>query len=187
MAAVLELLGRGGYRSLNIKAVADRAKVPRTTVYRRWPSKQHLVADAILSEMGERPAADTGTIRGDLASVVNSLQRAFSGPVGLALPALVSDMANHSELAAMIRHRVLDVRRQSMRDALTRASSRGELREGLDVELLLDMLTGPFYFRTLFGHARIDRRMAAKIVEYILLTAQRHRPKRPIPGQGRRG
>lgn len=186
MSAVLQLLGRGGYRSLTIKAVADLADVPRTTVYRRWPSKQHLVADAIVSEMGVRPAEDTGTLRGDLASVVNSLLRAFSGPVGLALPALVSDMADDSELATVIRRRVLDVRRQSMRDALTRASARGELREGLDVELLLDMLTGPFYFRTLFGHGRIDRRMAVKIVDYILHTAQPNRPITTIPRAGRR-
>jgi AcrR family transcriptional regulator len=170
---VLTILREGGYRTLSIKAIATHAGVPRTSIYRRWPSKQHLVADAVVSEMGEHPAPDTGSTRGDLLAVVKSLLRAFSGPLGFALPALVSDMAKDSELAIVIRAQVLDVRRQSMRQALNRAKLRGDVAHSLDTELLLDMLTGPFYFRTLFGHARIDRRMANRIVEYVL-NAARH-------------
>ena len=122
--------------------------------------------------MGENPAADTGSTKDDLMAVVRSLQRAFSGPVGLALPALVSDMARDSELAAVIREKVLDVRRQSMRAALTRARARGDIAGDQDLDLLLDMLTAPFYFRTLFGHARMDRRMANEVVEYVLRAAR---------------
>ena len=171
-SAVLAMLREGGYRTLNIQAIAIRAGVPRTSIYRRWPSKQHLVADAVVTEMGADPAEDTGSTRGDLLAVVKSLLRAFSGPLGLALPALVSDMAKDSELASVIRAEVLDVRRQSMRQALSRAKARGDVAHDLDIELLLDMLTGPFYFRTLFGHARMDRRMANGIVEYILNAAK---------------
>lgn len=55
-----------------------------------------------------------------------------------------------------------------MREAFGRAVARGEARADLDVELILDMLTGPFYYRTLFGHARISYRMAHEAVEYVL-------------------
>jgi len=164
-------LNDGGYGTLSIQAVAKCAHVPRSSVYRRWPSKQHLVAHAIVAEMGDNPAADTGNIEKDLRAVAESLLRAFSGPLGRALPALVSDMANDSGLASLIRRRVLDVRRESMRKALTRARLRGDIAPRLDLELFLDMLTAPFYFRTLFGHARIDRQMAKHIVQYALRAA----------------
>lgn len=60
-----------------------------------------------------------------------------------------------------------------MREAFARARRRGETREGLDLEVLLDMLTGPFYYRTLFRHAPITRRMTRDVVEYVMRIAAR--------------
>jgi hypothetical protein len=77
-------------------------------------------------------------------------------------------MAEDAELAETIRQEVLAARRKSMREALARATARGEIRPDLDMELVLDMLTGPFYFRTLFGHAPLSRRMSREIVDYVL-------------------
>jgi hypothetical protein len=77
-------------------------------------------------------------------------------------------MANDADLAEAIRKEVLGIRRRSMREAFARAVARGEIRGDFDVELILDMLTGPFYYRTLFGHARITNRMAHEAVEYVL-------------------
>jgi Tetracyclin repressor-like, C-terminal domain len=72
------------------------------------------------------------------------------------------------DLAVTIRREVLDERRRSMRAAFARAQARGEAHGGLEIELLLDMLTGPFYYRALFGHAPITRRMAHDVVEHVL-------------------
>jgi len=80
-------------------------------------------------------------------------------------------MTHDLELADIIRRQVLETRRRSMRAAFGRAVARGEARAGLEVELLLDMLTGPFYYRALFGHVSISRRMAEDIVEYVLRIA----------------
>jgi hypothetical protein len=118
--------------------------------------------------MGATPAADTGDLRGDLNAVAETLLRAFGGPLRQALPGLVADMANDPELGEAIRKEVLAIRRRSMRRALARAVARAEIRGDFDVELILDMLTGPFYYRALFGHARISRRMAQEAVEYVL-------------------
>ena len=63
---------------------------------------------------------------------------------------------------------MLAPRRQSMREALQRARARGEARRSVDTELLLDLLAGPFYFRTLFGHARVDRRLTRGVVDQVL-------------------
>jgi Tetracyclin repressor-like, C-terminal domain len=77
------------------------------------------------------------------------------------------------ELAETFRREVLDARRKSMRAAFARGGARGEVRGNLELELLLDMLTGPFYYRVLFGHAPISRRMASDVVEYVLRIARR--------------
>jgi AcrR family transcriptional regulator len=173
VSAVLKTLRQGGYRAVTLEGIARRVKRARTSLYRRWPSKRHLVAYSVLSELGARPAADTGTLRRDLRAAVATLQRAFAGPLRLALPGLVADMAHDVELADIIRREVLETLRSSMRAAFARASKRGEVRAGLEIELLLDMLTGPFYYRALFRHAPISRGMADDVVENVLRMAAR--------------
>jgi AcrR family transcriptional regulator len=175
VAAILSTLRDGGYSAVTLDGIARKIKRARTSLYRRWPSKRHLVAYTVLSEMGASPAADTGTLRGDLRATVGTLLRAFSGPLRQALPGLVADMAHDVELAETLRREVLDARRRSMRAAFARAKARGEARDDLEIEVLLDMLTGPFYYRALFGHAPISRRMASDIVEYVLRIAAPHK------------
>jgi len=169
---VLNALKRRGYRSVTIEGIARQVGRARSSLYRRWPSKRHLVAYAVVSEMGDNPAANTGHIRGDLEAAVGTLLRAFVGPLGQALAGLASDMAQDPALASIIRQEVLAPRRKSMREALERAQIRGEIRRDCDVELVLDMLTGPFYFRTLFGHVPITRETARLVVEYVLRVVQ---------------
>jgi AcrR family transcriptional regulator len=172
VAAVLITLQRGGYGAVTMEGIARKVKRARTSIYRRWPTKRHLVAYAVVSEMGENPAADTGRLRGDLEAAVETLLKAFHGPLGQALPGLVADMARDLELAETIRSQVLATRRDSLREAFVRARARGETRADLDVELLLDMLTGPFYYRILFGHAPITLRSTRTAVDYVLRVAQ---------------
>src|SRR5271170_2011985 len=79
---VLKTLKSGGYRAVTIDGIAKKVGRARSSLYRRWPSKRHLVAYAVLNELGENPAADTGNIRDDLEAVVGTLLRAFHGPLG---------------------------------------------------------------------------------------------------------
>lgn len=168
VSAVLNALKNGGYRSVTTDGIAREVGRARTSNYRRWPSKRKLVAYAVVNEMGDRPSADTGSIRGDLESAVTTLVRAFAGPLGSALPGLVGDMAQDPQLAASIRQQVLAVCRQLMSAALERGQQRGEVCVGLETELVLDMLTGPFYFLALLGHATITRDMPTRVVNYAL-------------------
>lgn len=175
VAAVLHVLRTRGYKAVTMVGIARRVKRARASIYRRWPSKPHLVADCLLSTMGASPAPNTGVLRKDLRAAVGTLQRAFSGPLRQALPGLVADMAHDPQLARAVRRQVLAPRRKSMRDALERARIRGEARGDLDFELVLDLLASPFYFRTLFGHARADRRMTRDVVDYVLKIVARPR------------
>ncbi len=171
VAAVLHTLRARGYRAVTIEGVARTVRRARTSIYRRWRSKRELVAYAVLSAMGDKPAADTGQLRKDLEAAVGTLRNAFAGPLGQALAGLVAEMAHDAELARTIRAEVLAARRSSMREAFDRARARRASRDDLDVELVLDMLTGPFYYRALFGHAPISRRMAREVVSYVMRVA----------------
>jgi AcrR family transcriptional regulator len=168
VASVLNVLKHKGYRAVTINGIAKNVGRARTSLYRRWPSKRHLVAYAVVSEMGADPATDTGDLRGDLLAAVLTLWRAFRGPLGHALAGLVADMAQDAALASTIRQRVLLPRRRSMHQAILRARERGASLREMNSELILDMLTGPFYFRTLFGHASMSRGDAREIVDSVL-------------------
>lgn len=170
-ACVLELLVRGGYHAVSIQAVARDIGSSRATIYRRWRSRAHLIADALLKQMGEEPAPDTGNLQEDLQAVVETFVKAFGGPVGRALPGLINDMTRDAPLAQAFRHDVLDVRRRSIRAAIARGVARGEVRASIDPELLIDLLTAPFYFRLLYAHAPLTRREANELVELVLRAA----------------
>src|SRR5271156_5125755 len=174
VAAVLNALQIRGYGGVTIEGIAKSIGRARSSRYRRWPSKRHLVAYAVVNELGETPAADTGSLRGDLLSAVTTLWRAFRGPLGQALAGLVADMAQDAALASSIRQEVIVPRRRSMREAIERACARGEARDDMNVELLLDMLTGPFYFRTLFRHASMSLKDTVQIVDYIVRLIRPH-------------
>jgi AcrR family transcriptional regulator len=166
--AVLGVLRSRGYRAVTIENIARRVRRARTSLYRRWPSKRNLVAFAVVHELGMEPAPDTGSLRKDLKAAVETLRKAFAGPLGAALAGLAADMAHDGALARLIRSAVLSPRRDSMRAALARGVQRAEIAADLDHELLLDMLTAPYYFRTLFGHGRISARMDEQVVDYAL-------------------
>ena len=166
--AVLDTLKSKGYRHVTIERIAKTVKRARTSLYRRWPSKRHLVAYAVVSTLEAEPAPDSGSLRQDLICAVDTLRRAFSGPLGQALPGLVADMAHDLELARMIRGEVLNRRRTSIRNAILRGIARAEIRRGIHIDVLIDQLTAPCYFRVLLSHARITRPFIETVVDYAL-------------------
>jgi AcrR family transcriptional regulator len=168
VAAVLEGLRLRGYRGVTIDGIARQVMRARTSLYRRWPSKRHLVADAVVAELGAQPAPDTGSLRKDLKAAVGTLLTAFGGTMGKALPGLVADMALDPALARMIREKVLVARRRSICAAFERGMARGESGRGFDIEVLIDMLTAPFYFRALFGHLPSTPATVNTVVDYVL-------------------
>ncbi|MFF3572402.1 TetR/AcrR family transcriptional regulator [Nocardia jiangxiensis] len=169
--AVVELLDEQGYEQLTIGAVASRAGVHRPAVYRRWPSKRHLVVDAVAELMGVTPTPNTGDLRSDLLEGMSTLVRSLSStPLGRALPALVADLSASAELSDEFRSRVFLPRRESSAAALRSAIERGEIRADFDMDFVLDLLAAPLYYRVLFGHQPLTPRLAEQTVDAVLTT-----------------
>lgn len=169
LTATVELLGEVGYREFTMGAVAARAGVHRPAVYRRWPSKRHLVVEAVARHLGVTPTPDTGDLRRDLITGMSTLVRALAGTaLGRALPALVADLASDPELAAEFRRRVFDPRRETTAAALRSAIARGEIDPDTDMDFVLDALAAPLYYRVLFGHLPLTERLAEQSVDTVL-------------------
>ena len=165
---VLLELRRFGYRSITMENIARKIGRARASLYRRWPSKRHLVAYAIVTQLGANPSPNTGSLRRDLLATVQTLITGFQGALGPALAGLVGEMADDPVLARTIRKEVLAKRRSSIRAAFRRGIKRGEIRADINIEILMDILTAPFYFRALFGHVKLSPAMIETVVDIVL-------------------
>lgn len=164
--ATRELLAEGGVHGLTIEGVAARAGVAKTTVYRRWRSKEEL-ALAVLIDMVEQVASvpDLGDTRAELIAFVDrAVMILRSTLMGRVMQGLVSDLAAHPELARAFREQVVAVRVAETRRLVERGIERGELRPDADYELANELLFGPVYYRLLLSGAPLEDDLAARVV-----------------------
>ena len=171
LSATLDELAKGGYVSLSFEAVAARAGVSRTTVYRRWPTKPDLVRAALLAMADEQPApADTGEVRADLVETLASRVCAFSARhTGISRVAL----SEHTDpevtlLARFVRERF----HQPFVAAVERGVARGQLPRGTDPRLLVELITAPLHLRICMFDEAIPRADVERIVDLVLAGAR---------------
>jgi AcrR family transcriptional regulator len=148
--ATLELLLESGYRALTMEGVRARAGVGKATIYRRWSSKEELVRDVIVFMHDDLQAPDTGSLRGDYEGMA-SLVRSAAHRAGAAtfMPRMLGETANDPELHTIFYDNLVEPRRAQMRTILERAMARGEIRDDLDIELIIDLFAGPVVYRLL--------------------------------------
>jgi AcrR family transcriptional regulator len=152
LAAALELFAEVGPDAMSIEGVAERAGVGKTTIYRRWSSKEELVSAAVGTLSEDLSAPDAGTVRDDLVGLARQMIRTLaSEPTGRVLPRIASEMASGSSIGRTYARTVLGPRRELVGAVLRRGLERGELRADLDVELAIDELIGPLIVRRLLG------------------------------------
>jgi AcrR family transcriptional regulator len=169
LVATLELMAERGVRDLRMDDVAERAGVGKATIYRRYGSKDELVADAVATLVSEIAIPDTGSTRSDLLALMRQAVELYSGSLARGLmPALLEETRRNPELASTVRDRFLAERRSALSAVLKRGIRRGDLRRGLDLELALDVLGGAIFYRLLVTGAAIDERLAQGVVELIL-------------------
>ena len=165
--ATLTLLDEGGYRPLTIEAVAARAGVGKTTIYRRWPSKLELVIEAVAEMRPPLPTEDTGSVQGDfLAFQRGQINRVAAGPLPRIAPRLIAESVGDSELHAAVQRELIAPVREAIGEVLQRGVDRGELLADLDVELATDMVHGTVVYRILTSQG--DLRGAVSAVPRVL-------------------
>ncbi|MEU8797581.1 TetR-like C-terminal domain-containing protein [Spirillospora sp. NPDC048819] len=177
-AAEEELLARG-YAAFAVDKVAKAAAVAKTTLYRRWPTKDHLAIAVIARMQDEVPVPDTGDLRADLVDYLeqialglNRTRRAGPGrdpddPSAGLVGELVAAAARHPDIGALVRA-VFEQRNALVIGLIDRARRRGGLRPDTDPELLFDQLSGALYYRLLITGRPIDRSYAERLVDTAL-------------------
>jgi AcrR family transcriptional regulator len=147
--AVFAELAETGYGRLSMEAVAKRAGVGKPAIYRRWPSKQAMVvalASGVAVGAIEQP--DTGSLREDVLSFLRGATEALTHPLARTIvPDLLAETARNTQLTVAFAETVREPRRQRAAEILHRAVRRGELAADIDLELALDFLAGPLYWR----------------------------------------
>jgi AcrR family transcriptional regulator len=155
LAAVVELLPVKGVKGLTIEAVAARAGVGKTTIYRRWKTKNELIVEAIeqLRPPGSPP--DTGSVAGDMnAMVMLQRERLEASQLPRIVPRVLAEAMEDPELHAEIIARAVLPIRGMLTEIVERGVERGELREDLDVEAFVDVLHAvPVYKLLMSGGA----------------------------------
>jgi len=154
--AAIELFVEQGFEAMSMEGVAARAGVGKTTIYRRWDSKEDLVMDAMVCHITAIEDPDLGAVREDLVHLITAFQQtAHSTALGHIFPRMVAEVSDGSALGRLYSRRVIEPRRQMLRSIFQRGVDRGELPEGTDVEMGIDLIMGPVMLRRLFGKAPI--------------------------------
>jgi AcrR family transcriptional regulator len=168
--ATRELLVEVGVHGLTIEGVAARAGVAKTTIYRRWRSKDEL-ALAVLIDMVEDvvQTPDLGDTRKELIHFVDAAVRILGSTLmGRVMQGIVSDLAANPDLATAFRERVVAVRLAEVRRLVERGVERGDIRPDVDVELAHELLFGPVYYRLLLSGAPLRKGIGERIVDAVL-------------------
>ena len=170
LTAALEQLAAGGVKGLTIEGVAARTGIAKTTLYRRWRSKEDL-ALAVLLEMTRAatftPAGED--VRAGLISylhaVITILRETLYGRV---MQGLASDLATDPQMADAFRREVVALRQANLAELIQHPVATGQLRPDVDLALMQELLFGPVYYRLLFSGHPLEPDLAERIVDSIL-------------------
>jgi len=168
--AASELTYARGVTATGVDAIAAAAGVSKPTIYRRWASKQELVADAIRQHPHTRaPAPDTGSLRGDLLAAVrqSAEQQIEAAPV---TAGLASRLRDSEELARLVREHAVEVVRGRFKLILERAAARGEIPAAAAVtDLFADVAPAVIHMRVLLSVEPVDDDVLTELVDRVLL------------------
>jgi len=170
LRAALELGEEAGFDALTVEGIADRTGVAKTTIYRRWPNVSAIVMDAFLSEVTRAaPIREKTTARESFATSMKLLVRAYRGQQGKIMRPLLGRAQVDDRLREAIKTRWVEPRRQIAREIIRRGMANGELRPGLDPDVVLDALYGPIYHRLLvpYGDAGISNAYVDEVIDTV--------------------
>jgi AcrR family transcriptional regulator len=167
LRTTLEVLGERGYAGLRIEDVAVRAGVNKTTIYRRWPTRADLVIAALTALAAPPKAVETGRLECDLHATFMTATTLRSTRVGRGVVrALIAERGDPEvdRVIGVIKER----HRAPARTVLEQARRRGDLPKRVDIELLLDILTGTIHGRLRDCPRPLDQRWVRRVVRLVL-------------------
>jgi TetR/AcrR family transcriptional regulator, regulator of autoinduction and epiphytic fitness len=168
LEAALQELGLVGYGALSIEAVAARAGVGKSTIYRHWPGKLALVEDAYRTLKANASIPETGTVRERITTFLEQLARMVEeSTYSACMPALI-DAAERDPQVRAFHCSFSSERLGVLVEVLREAVAAGELPDNADPELLADALVGPIVLRRLMFSEPFDPKQVPALVDQVL-------------------
>jgi AcrR family transcriptional regulator len=169
LRSTLKILAETGFADFTMEGVASHADVGKATVYRWWPNKGALIADAFASSTTRKLRfPDTGSVKTDMSRQMRQLAKVFRSRRGRIVSAILAAGQSDKELIKAFRDRFLWPRRREAYATLKRGIQRGELKRNTDLNLLLDSLYGPIYMRFLIRHDRLTPEFIDHLCQLVL-------------------
>lgn len=169
LAATYALLLESGFHTITIEGIAKKAGVSKATIYKWWPNKAALAADSFFAASEEQmPAPDTGSVEKDILIQISHLSDFLSTDKGRIITELIAEGQFDPEVAKAYRAGYFQPRRLSARRILERGIERGEIQRDADVELSIDLIFAPLFYRLLITGTKIDSRFLKDLVSYAL-------------------
>lgn len=169
IAATLAELADGGYSALSLERVARRAGVNKTTLYRRWGTREELVLEAMLERAGEHISVpDTGSLREDLLELARTAAANAATPEVAAMARAVAAESPRDSRLAEANGRFWAERLALDRVIVERAIERGEVRPGLDPSRVIEAVLGPIHLRLLLTGETVDGGFLEEIVDVVV-------------------
>lgn len=167
--ATAELLDELPYTEVTIEAVAARAGVSKQTIYRWWSGKHQLAMQAYAELVRDRiPTPDTGDLTKDLRVLMRATCASLRARGGATVAGVIAAAQSDPTLATEFRVTFIGARRKIMSALLERGIARAELPQRIDVQVAMDLLYGPVWYRLLLRNAQLDDTFADAIVDSFL-------------------
>jgi AcrR family transcriptional regulator len=168
LVAAYDLLLENGFGAVTVEKIAERAKVSKATIYKWWPNKAAVVMAGFFSAaMSRLPVPDTGSVLEDIIIQVANLAKFLTSKEGKVLNELIAEGQYDVKLAEEYRLRYFNPRRLDSRLILERGVNRGELQSDLDIELSIDLIYGPVFYRLLVTGEKVDEPFVKAIIAYV--------------------
>ena len=169
LKAAYEILNEVGFMDLTIEGVAARAEVGKPTIYRRWKTKAALAMDAFLEFVTPEIAfSDTGSASEDFREQMQKIVKLMNSPRGEVLASVIGCGQADEELIGAFRENWLTPRRKDAIAIFQRGVERGELREGIDAEVVIDALYSPLFYRLLLRHQPLTKKLVNELVDLVM-------------------
>ncbi|MFB6721081.1 TetR/AcrR family transcriptional regulator [Kribbella sp. NPDC056345] len=166
LTAATEAVAELGYAKTSIEGIASRAGVGKQTIYRWWSSKGAVVLEALVADQPEVEWPDTGDLTADLRLVLRATVDEFADQANSAtLRALMIDMQQDEELSRQVITRVLGPQLAATKRRLESAQQAGQVAEGIDLDVAVEIIFGPIYHRWILRTHPFDQAYADTLTD----------------------
>ena len=184
MTAAWELVQQVPVGEVTIQAISDRSGISKPTIYRWWPSRNAVIIDSAFDRVAKEMTFDATTSA--YAALRDQMRRVLAlmcSRPGRVMAEILAEGQSDPATLTSFNEQFLQVRRSEVRELLERGIAAGEFAPDMDIEIGIDMIYGPLYFRLMAQHLPLSAQACDRLLE-MTMSGLRPRDDNPPKGLG---